>query len=295
MARDTQGNDLDSVEVVLGGGIRFAPYDEANVITPEMIAASKTPEEVADALPEIFKSPESGVGLITSDGGPQDARDADDATEFYQSGYSLNADPSLTTAFTIAENNELTRRMTIGEPDEYGVYHVSDILQNDKWIAYQEESIRGAGGKVRVRRRAGVIQLTGNEPNQSERGVVKGSAWTATWQADSLFDPNAKYLESYYEPASAKVAVTGVTVTPDTTSVKNGSSVTLTATVAPGNASDKTVTWSADDSGAKVTLAPSGTTCKVTGKADSGTVNVTCTTKDGSKTDKTVITLQAAS
>ena len=289
MARDTQGNDLDSVEVVLGGGIRFAPYDEANVITPEMIAASKTPEEVADALPEIFKSPESGVGLITSDGGPQDARDADDATEFYQSGYSLNADPSLTTAFTIAENNELTRRMTIGEPDEYGVYHVSDILQNDKWIAYQEESIRGAGGKVRVRRRAGVIQLTGNEPNQSERGVVKGSAWTATWQADSLFDPNAKYLESYYEPD--KIPVSGVTVTPDTTTLKNGESTTLTASITPENAYDKTVTWSADDSGAKVTLTPSGTTCKVTGKADSGTVNVTCTTKDGSKTDSVTVTL----
>lgn len=289
MARDTQGNDLDSVEVVLGGGIRFAPYDEANVITPEMIAASKTPEEVADALPEIFKSPESGVGLITSDGGPQDARDADDATEFYQSGYSLNADPSLTTAFTIAENNELTRRMTIGEPDEYGVYHVSDILQNDKWIAYQEESIRGAGGKVRVRRRAGVIQLTGNEPNQSERGVVKGSAWTATWQADSLFDPNAKYLESYYEPD--KIPVSGVTVTPDTTTLKNGESATLTASITPENAYDKTVTWSADDSGAKVTLTPSGTTCKVTGKADSGTVNVTCTTKDGSKTDSVTVTL----
>ena len=289
MARDTQGNDLDSVEVVLGGGLRFAPYDEANVITPEMIAASKTPEEVADALPEIFKSPESGVGLITSDGGPQDARDADDATEFYQSGYSLNADPSLTTAFTIAENNELTRRMTIGEPDEYGVYHVSDILQNDKWIAYQEESIRGAGGKVRVRRRAGVIQLTGNEPNQSERGVVKGSAWTATWQADALFDPNAKYLESYYEPD--KIPVSGVTVTPDTTTLKNGESTTLTASITPENAYDKTVTWSADDSGAKVTLTPSGTTCRVTGKADSGTVNVTCTTKDGSKTDSVTVTL----
>lgn len=289
MARDTQGNDLDSVEVVLGGGIRFAPYDEANVITPEMIAATKTPEEVAEALPEIFKSPESGVGLITSDGGPQDARDADDAIEFYQPGYSLNADPSLTTAFTIAENNELTRRMTIGEPDEYGVYHVSDILQNDKWIAYQEESIRGAGGKVRVRRRAGVIQLTGNEPNQSERGVVKGSAWTATWQADSLFDPNAKYLESYYEPD--KIPVSGVTVTPDTTTLKNGESATLTASITPENAYDKTVTWSADDSGAKVTLTPSGTTCKVTGKADSGTVNVTCTTKDGSKTDSVTVTL----
>ena len=289
MARDTQGNDLDSVEVVLGGGIRFAPYGATNVITPEMIAATKTPEEVADALPEIFKSPESGVGLITSDGGPQDARDADDATEFYQSGYSLNADPSLTTAFTIAENNELTRRMTIGEPDEHGVYHVSDILQNDKWIAYQEESIRGAGGKVRVRRRAGVIQLTGNEPNQSERGVVKGSAWTATWQADSLFDPNAKYLESYYEPD--KIPVSGVTVTPDTTTLKNGESTTLTANITPENAYDKTVTWSADDSGAKVTLTPSGTTCKVTGKADAGTVNVTCTTKDGSKTDSVTVTL----
>lgn len=289
MARDTQGNDLDSVEVVLGGGIRFAPYDEANVITPEMIAATKTPEEVADALPEIFKSPESGVGLITSDGGPQDARDADDATEFYQAGYSLNADPSLTTAFTIAENNELTRRMTIGEPDEYGVYHVTDILQNDKWIAYQEESIRGSGGKVRVRRRAGVIKLTGNEPNQSERGVVKGSAWTATWQTDSLFDPEAKYLESYYEPD--KIPVSGVTVTPDTTTLKNGETTTLTASITPENAYDKTVTWSADDSGAKVTLTPSGTTCKVTGKADSGTVNVTCTTKDGSKTDSVTVTL----
>lgn len=289
MARDTQGNDLDSVEVVLGGGIRFAPYDEVNVITPEMIAATKTPEEVADALPEIFKSPESGVGLITSDGGPQDARDADDATEFYQAGYSLNADPSLTTAFTIAENNELTRRMTIGEPDEYGVYHVTDILQNDKWIAYQEESIRGSGGKVRVRRRAGVIQLTGNEPNQSERGVVKGSAWTATWQTDLLFDPEAKYLESYYEPD--KIPVSGVTVTPDTTTLKNGETTTLTASITPENAYDKTVTWSADDSGAKVTLTPSGTTCKVTGKADSGTVNVTCTTKDGSKTDSVTVTL----
>lgn len=289
MARDTQGNDLDSVEVVLGGGIRFAPYDEANVITPEMIAATKTPEEVADALPEIFKSLESGVGLITSDGGPQDARDADDATKFYQAGYSLNADPSLTTAFTIAENNELTRRMTIGEPDEYGVYHVTDILQNDKWIAYQEESIRGSGGKVRVRRRAGVIQLTGNEPNQSERGVVKGSAWTATWQTDSLFDPEAKYLESYYEPD--KIPVSGVTVTPDTTTLKNGETTTLTASITPENAYDKTVTWSADDSGAKVTLTPSGTTCKVTGKADSGTVNVTCTTKDGSKTDSVTVTL----
>ena len=87
------------------------------------------------------------------------------------------------------------------------------------------------------------------------------------------------------------VPVSGVTVTPDTATVKNGESATLTATVAPENATDKTVTWSADDSGAKVTLTPSGTTCKVTGKADSGTVNVTCTTKDGSKTDTVTVTL----
>lgn len=82
-------------------------------------------------------------------------------------------------------------------------------------------------------------------------------------------------------------------VDPKAVTVKNTKSTTLTATISPSNASDKTVTWTADDSGAKVTLAPSGLTCKVTGKADSGTVNVTCTTRDGAKKASCVVTLQA--
>lgn len=190
MTRDAKGNDLDSTEVVLGGKIAFVPYSEDAKITPEDIAPS-----VKDVkLPEPYTT-DSIIGLIKSDGGFQDGRDGDDNTEFFQAGYSIPGDATLTTAFTTAENNKLIRRMTLGEPDANGVYHVTDIIQSDKWCTYQEEYLRGG----RVRRRAGVTQITGNEPNQSERGQVKGQQLTATWNEDELYD-NAKYIEAIYDP-----------------------------------------------------------------------------------------------
>lgn len=192
MTADNQGNDLDSVKNVLTSKIIVAPYVPGKTLTASQIAPS-----VADPITElgdVFGSSSSTVGLITSDGAPQDSRDGDDATEFHQPGYTLNADPTLTLAFTAAEDNDLTRLMTIGKPDETGVYHVKDIIQDTKWFAYQETIYKSG----RKRRRLGVIQITGNEPAQDTRGEVSGLSLTATWQLDPAVDGgNSRYLQSY--------------------------------------------------------------------------------------------------
>ena len=193
MTADNQGNDLDSVKNVLTSKIIVAPYVAGKTLTASQIAPS-----VADPITElgdVFGSSSfSTVGLITSDGAPQDSRDGDDATEFHQPGYTLNADPTLTLAFTAAEDNDLTRLMTIGRPDKTGVYHVKDIIQDTKWFAYQETIYKSG----RKRRRLGVIQITGNEPAQDTRGEVSGLSLTATWQLDPAVDGgNSRYLQSY--------------------------------------------------------------------------------------------------
>lgn len=192
MTADNQGNDLNAVKNVLTSKIIVAPYVAGKTLTASQIAPS-----VADPiteLGEVFGSSSATVGLITSDGAPQDSRDGDDATEFHQPGYTLNADPTLTLAFTAAEDNDLTRLMTIGRPDETGVYHVKDIIQDTKWFAYQETIYKSG----RKRRRLGVIQITGNEPAQDTRGEVSGLSLTATWQLDPAVDGgNSRYLQSY--------------------------------------------------------------------------------------------------
>ncbi len=192
MTADNQGNDLNAVKNVLTSKIIVAPYVAGKTLTASQIAPS-----VADPITElgdVFGSSSAAVGLITSDGAPQDSRDGDDATEFHQPGYTLNADPTLTLAFTAAEDNDLTRLMTIGRPDETGVYHVKDIIQDTKWFAYQETIYKSG----RKRRRLGVIQITGNEPAQDTRGEVSGLSLTATWQLDHAVDGgNSRYLQSY--------------------------------------------------------------------------------------------------
>lgn len=192
MTADNQGNDLNAVKNVLTSKIIVAPYVPGKTLTASQIAPN-----VADPITElgdVFGSSSSTVGLITSDGAPQDSRDGDDATEFHQPGYTLNADPTLTLAFTAAEDNDLTRLMTIGKPDETGVYHVKDIIQDTKWFAYQETIYKSG----RKRRRLGVIQITGNEPAQDTRGEVSGLSLTATWQLDPAVDGgNSRYLQSY--------------------------------------------------------------------------------------------------
>lgn len=195
MAADSAGNDLNAVHVVTNSLIRLAPYSTGTQLTAALIAP--TVADPATGLNKVFTTGSGFVGLITKDGAPQDGRDADDATEFHQPGYMLNADPKLTLEFTAAEDNDLTRAMTIGKADTTGVYHVVDTIQDSKWIAYQETVFKNG----KHRRRLGVMQITGAEPDQEKRGDVAGIAFTAEWIKDPITDSgNSRYLESYYTP-----------------------------------------------------------------------------------------------
>jgi len=85
------------------------------------------------------------------------------------------------------------------------------------------------------------------------------------------------------------VAVSGVTLDKTTLILTVGRTETLVATVAPDDATDKSVTWASDDE----TIATVDNTGKVTALA-AGTAIITVTTVDGGKTATCDVTVTAA-
>lgn len=84
------------------------------------------------------------------------------------------------------------------------------------------------------------------------------------------------------------VAVTGVSLNKTTTSLAVGATETLTATVAPSNATNKAVTWAT--SAASIVTVANG---KITAVAE-GSADIIVTTTDGKKTAKCTITVTAS-
>jgi uncharacterized protein YjdB len=82
------------------------------------------------------------------------------------------------------------------------------------------------------------------------------------------------------------VPVTGVTLNKSTLALTVGSNATLTATVAPSNATNQNVTWTSSDASV-ATVSSAG---KVTG-IKAGTATITVTTVDGSKTATCTVTV----
>ena len=85
------------------------------------------------------------------------------------------------------------------------------------------------------------------------------------------------------------IVVTGITLDKTTATVAEGAKVTLTATVAPENATNKAVTWASD----KTDVATVDANGKVTAVA-AGTANITVTTADGGKTATCAVTVNPA-
>jgi len=85
----------------------------------------------------------------------------------------------------------------------------------------------------------------------------------------------------------AEIKVTGVTLDKTPLSLVEGDTATLTATVEPANATNKTVTWASSDE--KVATVADGTVTAVS----EGTATITVTTADGGFSDNCAVTVTA--
>lgn len=141
-----------------------------------------------------------------------------------------------------------------------------------------------------------IVKVSGNHGNNL---IIEG----VTTDEIGVRTAEVTYKETYKEgektltckveytiTEATTVEVTGVKVSGATTEVTVGETITLTATVAPENATDKTVTWSVTNGTGSATIDAS--TGVLTGVA-AGTVTVTATTTDGGKTATCTVTVAA--
>jgi hypothetical protein len=128
---------------------------------------------------------------------------------------------------------------------------------------------------------SGVIYTTPVMINASS--TLKAIAYASGSTASTVTTAN-------YTITSAGILVTGVTVTPDTIALEAGANGSLTATVSPANATNKTVTWTSSAE-AIATVNASGVVSAVA----AGTATITAKTVDGGFTDSTTVTVTASS
>ncbi|MBN2486007.1 MAG: Ig-like domain-containing protein [Bacteroidales bacterium] len=126
---------------------------------------------------------------------------------------------------------------------------------------------------------AGVVNLNVSGSGRYIRmyGTARATAW-----GYSLWE-----FEVYGTPA-AQIPVTGVSLSPATLALAPGATSQLTATVAPANATNKTVSWSSGNP-AVATVSASGLVTALS----NGTAIITVTTQDGNKTATSLITVSS--
>ncbi|AZQ64682.1 T9SS type A sorting domain-containing protein [Flammeovirga pectinis] len=120
--------------------------------------------------------------------------------------------------------------------------------------------------------------------------VTGAASYTGSWislQELRIFgtEPGTEEEEESGEETTI-ISVTGVTLTPETSSFEEGSELQLTAEVLPLNADDKSISYSSSDP----TIATVNASGLVTALS-AGTVTITVTTADGSLTDKSELTV----
>ena len=125
------------------------------------------------------------------------------------------------------------------------------------------------------------------DSNGNVKGLKEGSATITVTTKDGSKTATCKVTVS--KPVST-IAVTGVSLNKTSLSLTVGESQSLSATVSPSNASDKSVSWKSSDTSV-ATVDGSGNVKAV----KAGTAKVTVTTKDGSKTATCNVTVKSSS
>ena len=142
------------------------------------------------------------------------------------------------------------------------------------------------------------VESTKKESSSGEGYVPvdKNTIAEPTLSASLNFNPDFGVLRAMQQSVLAvnditpldDVAVTGIAISPSTLSLQMGSNetATLTATVEPGDATNKTVTWNTDNS--SVVTVENGNVKAVA----AGTATITVTTEDGGKTAECSVTVE---
>lgn len=119
----------------------------------------------------------------------------------------------------------------------------------------------------------------GNATIKNATDATRIIGWNASSPRFACYTSSQTAVQLYKKVTAVQtVAVTGVSLNPTSLTLTVGNSETLTATVLPNNATDKTITWSTSNS--SVATVSDG---KVTAVAE-GSAIITVTTNDGKKT-----------
>ena len=117
-------------------------------------------------------------------------------------------------------------------------------------------------------------------------GTISGTPTTADTYTFTVTATNVNGSDSEEYTLTIKaVSVTDVSLDKDTLSLYTGDTASLTATVAPVTATDKSVTWESNN--ANVATVENGTVTAV----GAGNATITVTTQDGGKTDTCTVTV----
>jgi len=194
-------------------------------------------------------------------------------------------DPNLydvTVTFTVEENSKqltllLTGPNTDGNLTDSEIVHIN---QFGKDVSGEENYFSGSA--------------TCNFSVSKTRMIAAGAMDETTGEIDGLYvrmntDDADDTVEAPSELVTQVVPVTGVTLNKTTLGlVAGGDTATLVATVAPDNATDKTVTWESSDP--NVATVENGVVTPIA----AGEATITVTTVDGNKTATCTVTVTPA-
>lgn len=263
------------------GTVKYAPVITTESLPGGTVGTAYSQALAADGTAPISWSVTSGAlpaGLtLSSDGKITGTPTAAGTSTFTVTA--TNASGSASKAFTITVNYQPTTittqpqnvAVTVGQPAAFTVAATGSNL------AYQwQQSTDGGKTWTDITGATGenytTAATTMNMNGCQYRCVVKGDGGEVVSNAATL--------------TVNPVPVTGVTLDKNTLVLFTGESATLTATVAPENATDKTVTWVSSNP-AIVTVDGSGHVKAVA----AGTANITVTTTDGNKTAVCAVTV----
>lgn len=263
------------------GTVKYAPVITTESLPGGTVGTAYSQALAADGTAPISWSVTSGAlpaGLTLSSDGKITGTPTTAGTSTF-TVTATNASGSASKAFTITVNYQPTTittqpqnvAVTVGQPAAFTVAATGSNLAY-RWQQSTDggkiwTDITGATGENYT-----TAATTMNMNGCQYRCVVKGDGGEVVSNAATL--------------TVNPVPVTGVTLDKNTLVLFTGESATLTATVAPENATDKTVTWVSSNP-AIVTVDGSGHVKAVA----AGTANITVTTTDGNKTAVCAVTV----